>query len=317
MISVSNLTKRYRAFTAVNEISFEVGQGEVVGFLGPNGAGKTTTMRMLAGYLAPTGGEARVAGYDVRTQSLEVRRRIGYLPETIPLYPEMRVDEYLRHRARLKRVPSRRLSQMVAEVKERCGLLAMGKEVIGRLSRGYRQRVGLADALVHDPALLILDEPTLGLDPEQNKQVRELIQSLADRHTILMCTHILPEVEQTCQRVLIIKDGRIVAADTPEHLRQQLGGGNRIHAEIRGPAVEVEQALNNLPHVERTAIRTLNTYWLDCRVEVPHEVDIRTNLYELSVARGWPLRELHLVSRSLEEVYLELTGDQVGPEKQP
>jgi len=320
MISVSHLTKRYRAFTAVDEISFEVGQGEVVGFLGPNGAGKTTTMRMLAGYLVPTGGEARVAGYDVRTESLEVRRRIGYLPETIPLYPEMRVDEYLRHRARLKRVPSRRLSQMVAEVKERCGLLAMGKEVIGRLSRGYRQRVGLADALVHDPDLLLLDEPTLGLDPEQNKQVRDLIQSLADRHTILMCTHILPEVEQTCQRVVIIKGGKIIAADTPEQLRNRLGGGNRIRAEIRGPAAEIERALNQLPHVERSAIRTLHANWVECRLDVSHEVDLRTNLYELSVSRGWPLRELHLFSRSLEEVYLRLTGDRVsrpGVEKQP
>lgn len=306
MISVSHLTKRYRGVAAVDDVSFEVERGEVVGFLGPNGAGKTTTMRILAGYLAASGGEVRVAGYDVVTQSLDVRRRIGYLPETAPLYSEMRVDEYLRYRARIKRVPSRRLRHAVATVKEQCGLHQMGREVIGRLSRGYRQRVGLADALVHDPDLLILDEPTLGLDPHQNRQVRELIRQLAYHHTILLCSHILPEVEMTCQRVLIIKQGRIVASDTPERLKETLGGGNRVRAHIKGPTADVEKKLNVLPHVQQVWI-TRDEAWNTCWVESAREVDLRPNIFELVVRNGWALRELTLDNRSLEDVYLELT----------
>lgn len=312
MISVSHLTKRYRGTAVVDDVSFEVDRGEVVGFLGPNGAGKTTTMRILAGYLAATGGQVRVAGYDVVTQSLEVRRRIGYLPETAPLYLDMRVDEYLRYRARIKRVPSRRLRQAVAGVKEQCGLHQMGRELIGRLSRGYRQRVGLADALVHDPDLLILDEPTLGLDPNQNRQVRELIRELANHHTILLCSHILPEVEMTCKRVLIIKQGRIVASDTPERLKETLGGGNRVRAQIKGPADDVGKKLNALPHVQSVSIKRDDT-WNVCLIESLREVDLRPNVFELVVRNGWALRELTLANRSLEDVYLGLTlGDGVS-----
>lgn len=311
MISVSHLTKRYRGIAVVDDVSFEVERGDVVGFLGPNGAGKTTTMRILAGYLSATGGQVRVAGYDVVKQSLEVRRRIGYLPETAPLYLDMRVDEYLRYRARIKRVPSRRLRQAVAGVKEQCGLHQMGREVIGRLSRGYRQRVGLADALVHDPDLLILDEPTLGLDPNQNRQVRELIRNLAHYHTILLCSHILPEVEMTCQRVLIIKHGRIVAADTPARLKETLGGGNRVRAHIKGPVEDVDKKLNALPHVQRVTIKRYDP-WTDCLIECAREVDLRPNVFELVVRNGWALRELTLANRSLEEVYLGLTLDD-GP----
>lgn len=307
MISVKHLTKIYHGHKAVDDVSFEVDRGEVVGFLGPNGAGKTTTMRILAGYLAATGGEVRVAGFDVVSQSLDVRRRIGYLPESVPLYPDMRVDEYLRFRARIKRLPSRRLRTMVAEVKERCGLERMGREMIGRLSRGYRQRVGLADALVHDPELLILDEPTLGLDPNQNRQVRELISELAHRHTILLCTHILPEVEMTCKRLLVINQGRIVASDTPESLKDALGGGNRIRAHIKGPVGDVESALMTLPHVQRVTV-IKESPWLDCRIECGREIDLRPNIFELVVRRGWTLKELRLDNQSLEDVYLTLTG---------
>ncbi len=306
MISVSHLTKRYRDFVAVDDVSFEVRKGEIVGFLGPNGAGKTTTMRILAGYLSATAGDVRVAGFDVRTDSLQVRRRIGYLPESVPLYPEMRVDEYLRYRAKIKRLPARRIRPMISEVKERCGLLAMVRHVIGRLSRGYRQRVGLADALIHDPELLILDEPTLGLDPNQNRHVRELIRSLAPRHTVLLCTHILPEVERTCKRLLIIKEGRIVAADTPENLKNQLGGGNRIRAQIKGPAKDVERELSALPHVQRFHLQP-GTVWTDCLVETVREVDLRPNIFALTVRNGWELRELRLDNRSLEDVYIGLT----------
>lgn len=314
MISVSHLTKYYRGIAAVDDVSFEVAQGEVVGFLGPNGAGKTTTMRILSGYLAATAGDVRVAGFDIRTQSMTVRRRIGYLPETVPLYPDMRVDEYLRYRARIKRLPSRRRRQMVAEVKEKCGLRQMGRELIGRLSRGYRQRVGLADALVHDPDLLILDEPTLGLDPEQNRQVRDLICSLADRHTVLLCTHILPEVERMCGRIVVINQGRIVAADTPGRLQEKLGGGNRIHAEIKGPPGDVSRIIAALPHVNEVGIHQEGP-WVKCLIETAFEVDLRPNLFDVVVRNGWGLRELTLETRGLEEVYLKLTARKPAAER--
>ncbi len=306
MISVTHLTKRYGRFAAVDDVSFEVGRGEVVGFLGPNGAGKTTTMRILSGYLSATAGQVQVAGYDVLTHSLDVRRRIGYLPESVPLYPEMRVDEYLRFRARIKQLPSRRLRSMLGEVKERCGLQQMGREVIGRLSRGYRQRVGLADVLVHDPELLILDEPTLGLDPNQNRQIRNLIKQLASRHTILLCTHILPEAELTCKRLLIINRGRIVASDTPENLKSTFGGGNRIRIEIKGPLADVHTAMTALPHVHRADLRE-DGAWIHGLIETAREVDLRPNIFELVVRRGWHLRDLSLENRSLEDVYIELT----------
>ncbi len=318
MISVKHLTKVYHGHKAVDDVSFEVERGEVVGFLGPNGAGKTTTMRILTGYLAATGGDVKVAGFDVVTESLEVRRRIGYLPESVPLYPDMRVDEYLRFRARIKRLPSRRLRSMVGEVKERCGLQGMGRELIGRLSRGYRQRVGLADALVHDPELLILDEPTLGLDPNQNRQVRDLIGDLANRHTILLCTHILPEVEKTCSRVLIINQGRIVASDTPEQLKLAQATGHRIRVQVKGPASAVENALMTLPHVQSVTVLK-DGPWVDARVESAREIDLRSNVFDLVVQEGWLLRELREDNWSLEDVYLNVTGlpNKSGREIQP
>lgn len=307
MISVTHLTKKYRDFTAVDDITFEVERGEVVGLLGPNGAGKTTIMRILAGFLSATAGDVRIAGFDVRMQSMDVRRRVGYLPESVPLYPDMRVDEYLRFRARIKRVPGRRVSYAVAESKERCGLHQMGRVLIGRLSRGYRQRVGLADALVHNPDLLILDEPTLGLDPQQNQQVRDLLCQLAHRHTILLCSHILPEVERTCQRVLILNAGRVMAADTPEELKRSLGGGNRVRAQIKAPKDKLEPCLQAIPHVRAVEVIEQGA-WCSCLLECPREMDLRTNLFELVVRHGWTLRELRHENRSLEEVYLEMTA---------
>ncbi|HOW98922.1 MAG TPA: ATP-binding cassette domain-containing protein, partial [Kiritimatiellia bacterium] len=241
MIRVTHLTKRFAGCVAVDDVSFRIEPGEVVGFLGVNGAGKTTTLRILSCYLPATSGTAEVAGFDVFRDSLEVRRRIGYLPENAPLYPEMRVDEYLRFRARLKGVSPAACRRRVQEVKDRCGLKDAGRRIIGQLSRGYRQRVGLADCLVHDPELLILDEPTLGLDPAQVIQVRELIRALARRHTILLSTHILPEVEAVCRRVLIINRGRIVASDSPGQLRENLQSGARAVTEIAGPADEVRR----------------------------------------------------------------------------
>src|SRR5207302_46447 len=217
MIKVENLTKRYAGHTAIRDLSFEVGKGEIMGFLGPNGAGKTTTMRILSSFLPPTSGRASIAGFDVFEQSLQARSRLGYMPENVPLYNEMRVDEYLSYRAALKGIPHRRIGERVGDVKELCGLREVERKLIATLSKGYRQRVGLADALVHEPELLILDEPTIGLDPNQIRSVRQLIKSLAGAHTVLISTHILPEAEMTCHRVFIMYAGKILAADTPEN----------------------------------------------------------------------------------------------------
>jgi len=307
MISVSHLTKKYRGVVAVDDISFDVQKGEVVGFLGPNGAGKTTIMRILACYLTATGGTVHVAGYNVFTQSMEVRRRIGYLPESVPLYPDMRVDEFLCYRARLKRLPARRQKAMLAEVKERCGLERAGRIIIGRLSRGYRQRVALADALVHDPDILILDEPTLGLDPNQNQQIRELIQGLAQKHTILLSSHILPEVERTCGRVLIMHQGRLVASDTPARLKDAHRGPHWIRAEIRGPLEDVRTALLRLPSVRQVQVSPEGD-WPLFRLETPSDSDLRPALFETVVRNGWTLREIKLESQRFEDVYLKLTG---------
>ena len=233
MIEVSNLTKRYAGRTAVNDMSFTVARGEIVGLLGPNGAGKSTTMRILSCFMPATSGTARVAGFDVFHQSAEVRRRIGYMPENNPLYPEMRVREYLKFRARLKGLGWRRSRERVTTVMEQCGLADVGRRVIGQLSKGYRQRVGLADALVHEPELIILDEPTIGLDPHQIRSVRQLIKSLAGKHTVLISTHILPEAEMMCSRMLIMFDGKILAADTPENLQRRMAGGSQDHRRNR------------------------------------------------------------------------------------
>jgi ABC-2 type transport system ATP-binding protein len=236
MIAVTDLTKRYAGRTAVAGISFTVARGEIVGLLGPNGAGKSTTMRILSCFLPATSGTVRVAGFDVFHQSEEVRRRIGYMPENNPLYPEMRVREYLKFRARLKGLDWRRSRERVTTVMEQCGLTEVGRRIIGQLSKGYKQRVGLADALVHEPELIILDEPTIGLDPHQIRAVRQLIKSLAQKHTVLISTHILPEAEMTCNRMLIMYDGKILAADTPDNLQRLMAGSSQIIAEIAAPA---------------------------------------------------------------------------------
>src|SRR5438552_3765052 len=234
MIKVENLTKRYAGQTAIRDLNFEVGQGEIMGFLGPNGAGKTTTMRILAGFMPATSGRASIAGFDVFEQSLQARSRLGYMPENVPLYNDMRVTEYLDYRAALKGVPHRRVAERVGDVKELCGLREVERKLIGALSKGYRQRVGLADALVNEPELLILDEPTIGLDPNQIRQVRELIKNLGKQHTILLSTHILPEVEMTCSRVIIVHKGRIEACDTPENLLGKIrqAGGVELEAKV-------------------------------------------------------------------------------------
>src|SRR5580658_4204051 len=252
MIQVEGLTKRYARQVAVDNISFSVGKGEIVGFLGPNGAGKTTTMRVLTCFMPPTEGKASVAGYDVYEHAMEVKRHIGYLPEAPPLYPEMEVGDYLRFVGRLKGIPSSELERRVNEVADRCAIGDVKTKLITKLSKGYRQRVGLAQAIIHNPDVLILDEPTSGLDPKQILETRELIRSLAGEHTIILSTHILPEVETTCQKVIIINKGRVVATDSVEHLRHSAGGtGFEVQVDTAGlaDATAVRQRLEQVPGV--------------------------------------------------------------------
>jgi ABC-2 type transport system ATP-binding protein len=344
MIKVENLTKRYAGYTAIKDLSFEVERGEIVGFLGPNGAGKTTTMRILSCFLPASSGKATVAGFDVFTQSLQVRNHLGYMPENVPLYTELRVNEYLEHRAALKGLSGKRLKMRVAEVKELTSLKDVERKIIGNLSKGYRQRVGLAEALVAEPDLLILDEPTIGLDPNQIRQVRDLIKNLGQKHTILLSTHILPEVEMTCSRVIILHKGRIEASDTPANLLKQLrtAGNIRIEADtgadngieqLRKVAGVKEVTLEADPDTAPDGVAMVTT-------PIPSEInkknrdrdrnanpgapkptngyrgfllrieagsDPREELFKLAVARKWNLRELARRRATLEDVFVEIT----------
>jgi len=292
---------------AVDDLSFEIERGDVVGFLGPNGAGKTTTIRILCGFLAASSGDVEVAGRRVHEEPLEARRHIGYLPERCPLYPEMRVDEFLRFRAALKGVPATRVRRRVDEVKEQCGLTEVGRRIIGQLSKGFCQRVGLADALIHEPELLILDEPTIGLDPAQIRQVRDLIRDLSTRHTILLSTHILSEVEAVCRRVLILHQGRLVAADTTERLRQLRLGAQRITAELMGDAEGIRTVLSTLPGVSAVAVEP-NGAWVRASLLCECDADPRSELARRMAERGWALRELRLEETPLEDIFIALTA---------
>jgi ABC-2 type transport system ATP-binding protein len=307
MIEVSNLTKRYAGRTAVNDLSFTVARGEIVGLLGPNGAGKSTTMRILSCFMTATSGTARVAGFDVFHQSVEVRRRIGYMPENNPLYTEMRVREYLKFRARLKGLGWKKSRERVTTVMEQCGLADVGRRVIGQLSKGYRQRVGLADALVHEPELIILDEPTIGLDPQQIRSVRLLIKSLAGKHTVLISSHILPEVEMTCNRVLIMFDGRVLAADTPDNLQKIVAGSNQVVAEIAASADELRGHLAQVREVEHFEIAAADGEFLRCTFTPRDGLDIRPLIWLMARERGWILRELTRSRHSLEDIYVQIT----------
>ena len=309
MIKVQNLTKKFSGHTAVNDISFEVKRGEIIGFLGPNGAGKTTTMRMLTGFLHPTVGSVEIAGYDVFENPLEARRHIGYMPESCPLYLDMRVDEYLTFRAQIKGVPRRELKARRNAVKEQCGLTDTGQRIIGQLSKGYKQRVGLADSLLHDPDLLILDEPTAGLDPNQIREVRELIRQLAERHTLLLSTHILPEAEMACQRIMIINQGRLVASDTTKSLQKRLLGDALIIADIQGNPAEIEANLRRIDGVDIVEHEGLEDSWNQYRIDSVSP-NVRSQIFDCAVSKGWKLRELHLEGRSLEDIFVAITrGD--------
>jgi ABC-2 type transport system ATP-binding protein len=307
MIEVKDLTKRYPGRTAVDGISFTVGRGEVVGFLGPNGAGKSTTMRILASFMPATSGTVRVAGFDVFHQPDEVRRRIGYMPENNPLHTDMRVREYLKFRARLKGLGFGRSRQRVDLVIEQCGLKDVQKRIIGQLSKGYRQRVGLADALVHEPDLIILDEPTIGLDPHQIRAVRALIKDLGERHTVLLSTHILSEVEMTCSRVLILNQGQILAADRVEDLESRFSRDGQVVAEIEGPQEAVREAFRDLPEIDSCDISASAGDYLRVALTPKNGVDLRPVVFEQVRQNGWNLRELTRAKYSLEDIFIHLT----------
>jgi len=307
MIEVNQLTKRYARHEAVRGISFSVARGEIVGFLGPNGAGKTTTLRMLTGYLPPTSGTASIAGFDIFRQSIEARRKIGYMPENVPLYDEMRVREYLKFRAQLKGLAGNDIRRRVDDVIDTCGLGNVRRKMIRTLSKGFRQRVGLADALVHDPELLILDEPTNGLDPNQIRQIRELIRQLGQSHTVLISTHILPEVEMTCNRVIIIDGGQIKAADTPANLVGQMRAAGRIQLEIQADPEVVAAALNRIDRVKKVTSEVLEDGWMRYTVWVDSGADSRERIFQLAAQNGWPLRSLFRHVATLEDVFVELT----------
>jgi ABC-2 type transport system ATP-binding protein len=321
MITVKELSKRYARTIAVDQISFEVAKGQIVGFLGPNGAGKTTTMRMLTCFLPPTSGTATVAGFDVLEQSLEVRKRIGYLPETPPIYPEMETVEYLKFVGKLKGLSGAELQKRVDYVCERCAVIDVKKKLLGKLSKGYRQRVGLAQAIVHNPDVLILDEPTAGLDPKQINETRDLIKALAGDHTIILSTHILPEVEQTCEQVIIINKGKLVATDSVRNLQARARGAESVLVEVaaRSGSVEpasVQQKLERVTGVSRVASKMQ----IDGRAVFEVESQkgfVRGDLARAIVESGWDLNELRPASMSLEEIFLQLTGSEGKPEPEP
>jgi gliding motility-associated transport system ATP-binding protein len=329
VIEVQHITKRYGNVTAVDDVSFRVERGEILGFLGPNGAGKTTTMRILTGYMPPSEGRAMVAGYDVFNDPIAAKRRTGYLPETPPLYPEMTAREYLDFVARIKGVPGGERKQRVDAVMERTRISDVGHRHCGKLSKGYKQRVGLAQALIHNPDVLILDEPTAGLDPKQIIETRDLIRSLAGDHTIVLSTHILPEVAQTCQRVVIINKGRVVAVDTPDNLTARLKGAATMYLQLDAGTADAGAVLAAIPGVTRVSSADHPRAQLPAdaqpsavggprafEVESEPDVDVRRELAHAVVTRGWGLLELRPVRMSLEDVFLQVTTEEI-PEEAP
>jgi ABC-2 type transport system ATP-binding protein len=312
VIEVQHLTKRYGPVTAVEDVSFRVERGEILGFLGPNGAGKTTTMRILAGYMPATEGKAVVAGFDVFDQPVEAKRRTGYLPETPPLYPDMSVVEYLTFVAKIKGVPSADRRQRIKTIMERTRIADMANRLCSRLSKGYRQRVGLAQALIHNPDVLILDEPTAGLDPKQIIETRQLIKELAGDHTIILSTHILPEVSQTCQRVVIINKGHVVAVDTPDNLTARLRGSETMYVQVDTKGADVAATLTHIAGVTRVAESDRRDGLVGYAVESERGRDVRRELARAVVSGGWGLLELRPMRMSLEDVFLTLITEESG-----
>jgi gliding motility-associated transport system ATP-binding protein len=316
VIEVQHLTKRYGRLTAVEDVSFRVERGEILGFLGPNGAGKTTTMRILTGYMPATDGKATVAGFDVFDQPIEAKRRTGYLPESPPLYPDMTVSEYLTFVAKVKGVASNERKSRIGSVMERTRIADMAKRHCGKLSKGYKQRVGIAQALIHNPDVLILDEPTAGLDPKQIIETRQLIKELAGDHTIVLSTHILPEVSQTCQRVVIINKGKVVAVDTPDNLTSRLRGAETMYVEIDAGGASVAPVLAQVGGVTKVSRADGNGAAVGYEVESEHGHDVRRELARTVVSNGWGLLELRPMRVSLEDVFLSLTTED-APANEP
>ncbi len=314
VILVSQLTKSYGQVLAVDHVSFEVSKGQIVGFLGPNGAGKSTTLRMLTCYLPPTSGGATINGFDIFHQSEEVRQSLGYLPENVPLYSEMKVQEYLDFRGRLRKMDRAARKQRIDYVIDRCWLREVRTRVIGHLSKGFRQRVGLADSLLHNPAVLILDEPTVGLDPAQIRETRKLIKDLGGDHTLLLSTHILPEVEAVCDRAIVIAGGRIVAQGSPDELRASRRMTARVLVECRGPAREVESALSRVSGVSKVEILDgdahADRHYVTAAVRPRESQDVREEIARTVIQHGWPLREIRLEHATLEEFFVQVTANQ-------
>jgi ABC-2 type transport system ATP-binding protein len=312
---VQHLTKRYGPLTAVDDVSFKAERGEILGFLGPNGAGKTTTMRVLTGYMPPTDGKAIVAGYDVLEQPIEAKQRTGYLPETPPLYPDMTVGDYLTFCARIKRVPRSERTSRIHTSMERTKIVDVAQRHCGKLSKGYRQRVGLAQALLHNPEVLILDEPTAGLDPKQIIETRRLIKELGGDHTIILSTHILPEVSQTCNRIVIINRGKVVAVDTPDNLTARLRGSETMYVQLDAQGADAAAALTSVPGVTRVTASDKRDHVTGYEVESETGRDVRRELAAAVVGRGWGLLELRPMRMSLEEIFLQVTTeDAASPE---
>ncbi|HIN05064.1 MAG TPA: ATP-binding cassette domain-containing protein [Dehalococcoidia bacterium] len=310
MIQATGLTHYYGPFPAIQDVTFDVRKGEILGFLGPNGAGKTTTMRILTGYMPPTRGTVTLGGYDVVEKSLEARRRIGYLPETVPLYTEMSVTDYLKYMGTLRGMPPRAIKARIDDVVGVCRLEDYRKTIIGKLSKGFRQRVGIAQAIMHEPEVLVLDEPTIGIDPIQVVETRRLIEELGKSQTVVLSSHILPEVSMICERVLIINEGRIVAEDTPKNLAEGLEGIERLEIEIGGPVTEVLPALRRIKGVSRVAHRSLpqkELYTVHVDPSVESGTDIRDEISKAVISSGWSLLSLQTVGMSLEEIFLKLT----------
>ena len=319
MIEVNSVSKMYGAFPAISEISFSVEQGEILGFLGPNGAGKSTTMKIITGFMPPSSGEVTVAGYDVVTESLEARKHIGYLPETVPLYTDMNIRDYLQYMGKLRGMSRDRINQRIPEVIDICNLGDYYSTIISKLSKGFRQRVGIAQAILHEPDVLVLDEPTIGIDPIQVVETRQLIKNLGGEHTLIISTHILPEVSQICERVIIIHEGQVIAEDTPDNLAHRLVGSERVDLDVKGPQQDVLVALREVEGV-REAVRIDGVAGSVPRYRVQSElgVEIRADLASTVINSGWDLLRLDGVTMSLEEIFLRLTTeDEVIPVEAP
>ncbi|HEX2998701.1 MAG TPA: ATP-binding cassette domain-containing protein [Armatimonadota bacterium] len=312
MIQVEQLTKYYGEYAAIEDVSFGVEKGEILGFLGPNAAGKTTTMRILTGFLTPTSGSARVAGCDVVTQSVEARKHIGYLPESVPLYDDMTPRDYLRFAARIKGVEPREVNKRVDAVMDATHINDHANVLISKLSKGYRQRVGISQALIHNPDVLVLDEPTVGLDPNQIIEIRQLIKALGGDHTIILSTHILPEVSMLCGRIAIIHEGRVKAMDTPDNLALRLRHAQQVALSVRGPEIEVQAKLAALPGVLRVQVERSADSVVELLVDCSEQHDVREAMAAAIVQNGWGLRNLHEVGMSLEDIFRQLTHEEKG-----